>query len=141
VVDLGSGFTSFVLRTWAASSGAEAWSVDDSAEWLERTRAYLGEKGVSSERLLTWEQASGAGGPRGFDLVLHDMGTMETRARTLEAALDLAAPGGVVILDDVHKPEYRAVAKAALEARQLPWYSLKPWTRDGICRYAWMVIR
>jgi hypothetical protein len=39
IIDLGSGFTSFILRTYAAEHpGVEVWSVDDSAEWLERTR-------------------------------------------------------------------------------------------------------
>ena len=145
VVDLGSGYTSFVVRTWAAEEAAagreapEVWSVDDHAGWLEKTRAWLGEQGLSDEHLLTWEEFR-ASNPGDFDLVLHDMGSMETRARTLDAVLDLAAPGGLVILDDVHKPDFRRFAIERLEARGQGFFSLKAWTRDDLTRYAYLVM-
>src|SRR5690606_36998947 len=41
IADLGSGFSSYVVRK--AAPDAEAWSVDDSDEWIEVTRAYLRE--------------------------------------------------------------------------------------------------
>jgi hypothetical protein len=55
--------------------------------------------------------------------------------------LDLAKPGGLVILDDVHKPAYREAAMAVLEEMGLEWFSLREWTRDPLTRYAWLVIR
>lgn len=142
VVDLGSGFSSYALRRWAADAGEpgpETWSVDDSAEWLERTVQFLESRGMPTERVLTWhdfrQSEHGA-----FDLVLHDMGTMEFRAETLREVLDLARPGGLVVLDDVHKPAYRRFAQRELESLGLEYYSLKTWTRDRLTRYAWLVI-
>jgi len=142
VVDLGSGFTSFLLRTWAAETPddpPEVWSVDDHAGWLEKTRGWLGEQGLNDEHLVTWDDFVG-NNPGNFDLVLHDMGSMETRARTLDAVLDLSAPGGLVVIDDVHKPDFRRFAIERLEARGQPFFSLKAWTRDSLTRYCYLVI-
>lgn len=139
IIDLGSGFTSFILRTYAAEHpGVEVWSVDDSAEWLERTRSWLGEKGVSTAHLYTWDQLL-AQGRHDFDLVLHDMGMMDTRARCLMEAVDLAHEGGLVILDDVHMADYRDHVAKSLAGRTL--WSLKRFTRDPITRYAWLLQR
>jgi predicted O-methyltransferase YrrM len=139
VVDLGSGFTSFVLRDHARASGIEVHSVDDSAAWLDRTRGYLREKGVSDGNLHHWPDFQRLGMRGGFGLVLHDMGFMDVRLKTLEQVLDLAAPGGWVVLDDMHKAEYRAAALAVLERRRLEHWSLKALTRDRLTRYAYLV--
>ena len=142
VVDLGSGFSSFVFRTLAAraETDMEVWSVDDSSEWKEKTRQYLEEMKCQTENLHTWADFI-VDNPGDFDLVLHDMGTMEFRAETLRQALDLARPGGLVLLDDVHKPAYREEAKAVLEEMGLEWFSLREWTRDPLTRYVWLVVR
>jgi predicted O-methyltransferase YrrM len=141
-VDLGSGFSSFVLRTLASrvEEDVEIWSVDDSAEWRQKTQDYLEELDHQTQNLLTWDDFI-ANNPGDFDLVLHDMGSMEFREQTLRQALDLAKPGGLVILDDVHKPAYRKAAMAVLEELGLEWFSLREWTRDPLTRYAWLVIR
>ena len=46
-----------------------------------------------------------------------------------------------LILDDVHKPAYRAAAQGVLDELGLEWFSLREWTRDPLTRYAWLVIR
>lgn len=141
-VDLGSGFSSFVLRTLAQRSDrdVEIWSVDDSEEWMQKTRDYLTEMDRSAENLMTWDAFLGEE-PSGFDLVLHDMGSMEFREETLRKVLELAKPGGAIILDDVHKPAYRAAAQKVLEEMGLEWFSLRDWTRDPLTRYCWLVFR
>ncbi len=141
VVDLGSGFTSFALRRHAASvDGLEVHSVDDNAEWLEKTRAYLAEKGLSDANLHHWPAFGAADRKGAFDLVLHDMGFMDTRFRELEPVLDLARPGGLVILDDMHKPDYRAKALDVVARRGHACFSLKALTRDTLTRYAYLVV-
>ena len=111
----------------------EVWSVDDSPEWKEKTRYYLEEMKCLTTNLFTWDEFV-AKEERGFDLVLHDMGSMEFREETLRQALDLARPGGWVLLDDVHKPEYRNFAMSVLEEMGLEWFSLREWTRDDLTR-------
>jgi predicted O-methyltransferase YrrM len=141
VVDLGSGFTSFALRSAAAGQPVEVHSVDDSPEWLEKTRAYLDAQGVNSENLHTWTNFGAATRKGTFDLVLHDMGFMDFRFETLDLAVDLAGPGGLVVLDDMHKREYRDQALQRLTERGIPAWSLKRATRDNLLRYAYLSLR
>lgn len=140
VVDLGSGFSSWVLRRHAkAVGGCEVWSVDDDAAWLGRTRDYLVKMGVPTERVMTWPEFV-ASGADGFDLVFHDAGSMQFRADNLGVALDLAAAGGTVLLDDVHRFDYRVVAQAEVARRGLECLSTHAW-RDGYGRYQYIVRR
>ena len=55
VMDLGSGFSPYVFRSYQAEAQEEVKvrSVDDSPEWLQRTNDYLQEKGLSTDDLVT----------------------------------------------------------------------------------------
>lgn len=142
VVDLGSGFTSWALRQYKRDTGADLdiWSVDDSPEWLAKTRAFLAETGLDDDQLRVWSEFIEEDGHAGtFDLVLHDLGFMDTRFKALDKASALARPGGLVVLDDMHKPDFRDKALAQLEARGQAAYSLKVLTRDSLTRYAYLL--
>ena len=137
VVDLGSGFTSRSLRDWARDRDVTVHSVDDSPEWLEKTRAYLAETGQDDDNLHVWDDFAAGDFAGTFDLVVHDLGFMDTRYRVIEQAVGLARPGGLVLLDDMHKPEFRDQALAWVEAQGLAAYSLKTLTRDKLTRFAY----
>ncbi len=143
VVDLGSGFSSWVLRSYAASAdpSPEVHSVDDHEGWLERTRAYLEAQGVRTDNLWHWPAFISSVEPGSFDLVLHDMGSMEFRASSLPQVLTLARPGGHVVLDDVHKPDYRKHVEGVLAEHGLEYLSLKRITCDNKARYAFLVFK
>ncbi len=150
VVDLGSGFSSFVLRSYAAGTQAtaagaqapcEVHSVDDHAGWLGKTAEYLQGHGLDAERLWHWPDFIRDIEPGSFDLVLHDMGSMEFRAESLADVLTLAKSGGHVILDDVHKPAYRRHVHEVLEAKGLEHLSLKKITGDSKARFAYLVFQ
>lgn len=140
IVDLGSGFSSFVLRRWAAAQDdpPTIWSVDDHEGWLEKTRGWLEGMGVTADNTAFWDDFI-AMEHEPFDLVFHDLGRMDKRAAVLEQVLGLAREGGLVILDDVHKPEFRASAQATLAAKGMQSYSLKRLVRDDIARYSDLV--
>jgi predicted O-methyltransferase YrrM len=144
VVDLGSGFTSYVLRRYAKAAAAagqpcEVWSVDDHAEWLGRTREYLAEMGQDGSRVMVWGEFIKAA-PHDFDLVVHDAGSMQFRADNLGAALDLARSGGLVLLDDVHRFDYRAHALELLAQRGYKFLSVRA-LRDAYGRYPYAVFK
>jgi len=142
IADLGTGFSSFVLRRYARESGLNVgvWSVDDSTEWLGKTLEFLNRHGLDHENVLTWDNFVGQG-HGGFDLILHDLGSMETRAKTLPYVLSLANPGGWVILDDVHITEYAPIAKKTVRESGLDLYSLRGFTRDKFGRFASLAVR
>lgn len=144
IADLGSGFSSFMFRAWAKNSGrsAEVWSVDDSDEWLDATRDYLTGEGVSSENVISWEEFT-ADGRGHFDLVFHDISSkIAFRIAALPKAMELASPGGVVVLDDVHKKKkYQTFLRRTLAEAGEDYYDLKSLLKDRYGRYAWLVIR
>jgi hypothetical protein len=64
VLALGSGFSSYVLRRYAAQDNrGVVTSVDDSAEWLSVTKNFLLDHGLSTENLIdlkTFRKADGS---------------------------------------------------------------------------------
>lgn len=140
VLDAGSGFSSYVLRRFAAGNGdgdaAEVWSVDDNEQWLDATRGYLRDKGLDNERLLPWDQFTRTD-EREFDLIFHDLGqTRAVRADTLPEVCARLGPGGLILLDDFHKHSYRARAHEILARDGFEVVPLRHHTLDRFGRYA-----
>jgi predicted O-methyltransferase YrrM len=137
-LDLGSGFSSYVLRVYAsATNGVEVVSVDDAVSWLMRTRAFLESAGLREGHLLTWDAFSTTTHGR-FDLVLHDLGDFATRRRSLPVALDAVRPGGLIVVDDADRAVYSSFVRQALEERRFELFDMSGWTVDAIRRFSWV---
>jgi predicted O-methyltransferase YrrM len=133
VLDLGSGFSSYVVRAYAPLD-CEVVSVDDSPAWLARTQAYLGQQGVADRGSLVdieWLH----GDDSSFDLVFNDMGHMPTRCRWLPEVVRHIAPGGVMLIDDYQKFRYRELVKAYARIEGAAVMSLRRWTRNDFGGY------
>lgn len=133
IADLGSGFSSYVVRQ--APGSASAISVDDDPEWLQASRdfvaAELGDRSAEFVDLRTWRESDPS---MRYDLIFHDMGSMEVRAETLDLVADRVAPGGLLLLDDVHKSEYGEMAHQLLHSRPFVTYDLRALTLDDMNR-------
>lgn len=136
VLDLGSGFSSAVLRLYAreAAPGCVVHSVDDDAQWLERSRGFLRSLDLSDEGLLLWSERNALASA--YDLIFHDMGSMALREESLGFVLTHRAPSGLIVLDDMHKEPYGAVAARTCTDAGLQVISLHELTRDGYGRFA-----
>lgn len=136
ILDLGSGFSTYVECRWVrqAQSDTGIVSVDDSAEWLETTRAFLAGDGLSCE--LIERDDLGSLPDQSFDLAFDDMGRIEARADAIDTLVRVMAPGGVVILDDMNVRGYRADVRARLERAGWPLYSLRTQTIDERGRFS-----
>lgn len=143
LLDLGSGFSSFILRRYAATqNGAvSVTSIDDSGAWLEKTKAFLSARNVSTDRVITWEALRQDAGAKDFDLVLNDFSNIDTRLTILQDVVPWVKPGGLLILDDMHMLRYRAPIEKALESLGLKSFSLRRFCLDEIGRYPYLVIR
>lgn len=145
ILDLGSGFSSVVFRLYMqhATSKPTILSIDDSDEWLGKTRTFLEAHGLSVERMSTWQSFvnvnHGQTCDGAFDLVLHDLGDMEFRRATFGNILKLVRKGGLAVLDDAHYAGYRGFARWELEERRIDYYSLKRFTIDKFGRYSLLV--
>lgn len=142
ILDLGSGFSSFVFRLHMSEANPkpEVWSVDDSAEWLEKTRGFLINRRVPADNLATWDDwIDRAGG--GFDLVLYDMGGFDFRKQSFERVLGLVGENGTVILDDMHSADYGLHVRRLLRERNLAFFNLRHYTHDKYGRYSLLIHR
>ncbi|PQO45919.1 hypothetical protein [Blastopirellula marina] len=137
-VDLGSGFSSFVLRYAAQKHGGAVISVDDSAEWLGRTGRFLNECGLASDNLLEFERFRSST-KESFPLVFHDLGSFATRIESLEFVTKLRADGGVLILDDAHREALRHAANYVVGGRNESIYDFRSLSSDSYGRYPWIV--
>jgi predicted O-methyltransferase YrrM len=140
LLDTGSGFSSYVLRRYAAENGAEVVSADDSPEWLDRTREFLNSNDLSTEGLVTWaEFLSRSWDP--FDVVFHDVAGGQVREDGMPVVAKALAPGGCVIFDDAHHTEHRARMHRTVKESDLHAYSLRRWVLDEYGRYAILATR
>jgi predicted O-methyltransferase YrrM len=130
ILDLGSGISSFVLRHF----DVEVWSVDDDKEWLDKTRGFLTQEGVSTENVIHLDDFDWS---KRFDLVFHDFGHMEVREQFLSQAVASTEQGGLLVLDDVHKLHYRVVVQREITQ---PSFSLRKWTEDEYGRFGMAVL-
>lgn len=142
ILDLGSGFSSFVLRTYAAHHNeVTVWSIDDSSEWLERTKNYLKTHNLSIDHMMLWHEFCQDSHFGLFDLVFHDMGSMTLRHQVLEKVLRMGRDvQSVILLDDVHKPLYARHLHHSLDRRSYRYFDLILNTLDDEQRYCGLVI-
>jgi predicted O-methyltransferase YrrM len=142
LLDLGSGFSSYVLRAYAAGvPGAVAWSVDADPAWLEKTRAFLVSEGLSTEHLYNWSDfltLASTNGPGTFDLVVHDLSTVRSRHGTIQFVLSLVRPGGALVLDDMDVDAYRRHVRSELDAAGAKHVDIRNKTLDSRNRYSWL---
>lgn len=142
ILDLGSGFSSYVLRSYVANMNSEArvTSVDDNESWLEKTKSFMESSKLSVERILTWTDFQKNNKGR-YDLIFHDLGGMKTRAGSIAFVLTLLTSSGVAVLDDMNEPTYSKAAKSAIKDAGLSYYSARKFTVDGIGRFSGVVIK
>jgi predicted O-methyltransferase YrrM len=134
VMDLGSGFSSYVLRYYQRQDdeSVEVLSVDDSADWIPKTVGFLERHSMPTDGVVPWTAMP----DRHFDLVFHDLGGMQLRHEALPRALAAVSDSGVLLCDDTHWPQLNARARSCAAAAERSIHSLRHWTLDDIGRYA-----
>jgi predicted O-methyltransferase YrrM len=137
ILDLGSGFSSFLFRFYAAGADPvpEIWSVDDSAEWLEKTRSYLTRHELPDANLLTWDNLITRDAGR-FDLVLYDLGGFDFRKNSFSRVLEYVGDHAFLVVDDMHAAEFGRHVIRLLGKTGFPYFSARTYTNDKYGRYS-----
>ena len=137
VLDLGSGFSTYVLRRYKEEAGdnVEVLSVDDDAEWLTKTAAFVRSKGLSDDNLEAWTQFSSVN-QAPFDAVYFDIASTELRLSIFDQAVSSCRAGGLFMVDDCHSPTIRQGVLEAADRCNCEILSLYNWTLDRFGRYA-----
>jgi hypothetical protein len=146
VVDLGSGFSSFLFRHYQsrrtkAGEDCRVFSCDDNEYWLERTANFLDQKNLPVSGLMLWDRFLVEHGHERPDLILHDLGYMPVRIKALPQVLNLCTDQTIAIIDDVHKRQMRHEVLDQIRKRGLLGYDLTRFTFDIFGRYAWMLTK
>lgn len=147
VLELGSGFSSWALRSWQAKAkrarertpvaAPQVWTIDDEAKWLATTRIELTELGLDTTNLWSLARLIECGFANAFDVVFVDLDSAATRVKYVGEIVQWAKPGGLIVLDDWHMPHYRAPMTLALASRGMHVFDV-PETTDEWGRYlAW----
>lgn len=134
ILDMGSGFTSFLLRSYALSTGATVVSVDDDERWLLKTEQFLTMHNLPTANMMLLDKFLGSSLDI-FDLIVFDLNFVEVRIMYVNDVVGRLAPSGIIFFDDVHKIDYlmnllEKVAKAPIRL-----FDLKPVTYDAYSRY------
>lgn len=137
VLDLGSGFSSAALRRFTE---ANVCTVDHDAVWLEKSREFARKRADDRGDWLTWDDfLAGSHGP--FDLVINDLGGLQRRVDSFEVIWETIRPGGFLIIDDMHKADFRRGMVDALQNVEHVRYDIQRETLDEFKRYAYLVQR
>jgi predicted O-methyltransferase YrrM len=138
ILDLGSGFSSYVFRRYKAESLNEAhvYSVDSDKLWLEKTRDYLTGNNLNNQNMYHWEEFKKIKKPL-FDLIFVDIRPIERRLKYFNSFVSYLSKSGAIIYDDCHKPHllrplYDKVKQSAVPLRH---YNIKKYTIDEIGRF------
>lgn len=139
VCDLGSGFTSYVLRRYAADAGypVTVTSVDDEPEWLDKSAAFIRRHRLSSAGMSTYDDWATYADT--FDVIIHDFNSGDTRNRTMWEVAARVNPGGTVIFDDMQNEGHRNEMTEVATAYGWPLVDVHDATTDETHRYAGMV--
>ncbi len=135
ILDLGSGFSSLVSRRYGREVQASCWSVDDDAAWLQRTKDYLHQNQELDTQCLLLDDFVRSG-ENGFDAILLDLNFVEVRKNFIQLAVERCGAGGLILFDDVHKPEYLFEVLKQCRALSVSIYDISEFTRDQYGRYA-----
>lgn len=120
VLDIGSGFSSYVLRS---HEGTYAWSVEEDASWADYTRKFLAGKGLDAGHVFDGLDFRGLDGK--FDLVLLDSKGEVPRIQRLRKAAALVKDGGTLIVDDGHFPSLHRCCKVWAKIQGYEFADLK----------------
>lgn len=147
VLEMGSGFSTFVLRRAAAAVGTKVFSVDHDESWLGFVRGLVStDPALDQSNFYTVEEIKtlvAAEGNR-FGIVFVDHGpTWRARLRDLGWCRSALADEGQLILDDWYPPETRAHKNYTVPARarlhrlgmklRLAADSQRPGDRKALC--------
>jgi predicted O-methyltransferase YrrM len=140
VCDLGSGFTSYTLRAYAALADhpVTVTTVDDSPEWLDRTREFLSAASLPTDSLVEWDTWSED--PGTYDVIVHDLAHGDLRNLSMWVAAGALTEGGMILFDDAQNASHVAEMFKVAEANGLKMADIRQWTSDEVGRFSLLAV-
>lgn len=137
VCDLGSGFSSYVLRRYAdeADYDVTVHSVDSDAEWLAKTREWCGTDDgfYMGHEWMTIDAR--------YDVVVNDYDSGNTRDQFAQHGIIRLNAAGAIVFDDAHHPDHHDFMGVICQRNRLALLDLYHQTRDEVHRFAMVGVR
>lgn len=139
ILDLGSGFSSYIFRSLPSIIGEGyqpvIWSVDDSPEWINETKTFLASHDIPSDSVITWDAFVQKNlGP--FNFMLYDLGGFEFRKENLNQIIKLCDKNGMIIFDDMHSAEFGRYLNKTLKKTNCTYFDVRYYSKDKFGRYS-----
>jgi len=135
-LDLGAGFSSYVLRLASKNSNNfTVYSVDDDNAWLQKTISYLKENDLQTFNVIGMEDFKKLNGLT-LDLILLDLNFVEVRKNYIDTSIEMLNDKGILIFDDTHKIEYLRIVKERCLKNNISLFDFKSSTIDSFKRFA-----
>jgi predicted O-methyltransferase YrrM len=135
VADLGSGFSSYVTRMYAADAAHDVRvvSVDDNAHWLANTRRFLTDHNLSVDGLHdeSWRHTS-----HQYDVICHDYASGDIRNEWMVVAVEHRSMDGVLVFDDAQNRNHHFNMAETARRFGLRLFDVYEQTVDEVGRYA-----
>lgn len=135
VLDLGSGFSSYVLRRQRQEEGLamRVLSLDTNPAWLERSQEYVRQQGLGDEGFGLWDAAD----DEVFDLVFLDIERPPQRNSFVPPTLQrFCRNHTALLLDDLHMSGYRLYVLETLLQGSFCHLDCRRYTMDRFGRWA-----
>ncbi len=141
ILDLGSGFSSFVFRRYQQESTqpCTVYSCDDNPFWLEKTSVYLESNQLSNQHLYDWDSFREEFPHLESDLILFDLSSPTRRVGVLPLITNYLTPRTLLCVDDVHKALVRDATEQLIRAAGLRYADLSPCSLDQFGRFSWLL--
>lgn len=140
VLDLGSGFSSYYLRYYSGQQNWGITTVDDNADWLNKSKDYCNSHNTNINGFYTWDNIKNQYWL--YDVVFMDLGITKNRPKYIETVLiNFCSPKTLILFDDMHKPTIRQATEQALSKYDYLEIGVKDQTMDEFGRYCKLVFR
>lgn len=143
ILDLGSGFTTWLSYYAARNSGNTAIiSVDSSNTWIARNKEFLRKQNVDSA-IINYETFKECPPDLPYgSFIINDIGDPDNfslRESSLSLLTDYVKNGAVLFLDDIHKPSVKNAALKFIRENNFRFQDLCTATFDHFGRYSWLI--
>lgn len=142
VVDLGSGFTSYVLRLYASQCDypVVVHSVDDDPYWLERSVRFCEfHKGLDLDGFLSDDEWMAS--DQTYDVIVHDMASGDKRNEFAGHAADRLNAGGHLLLDDAQNHSHHHAFSDVCRYRGMTLVDIWAQTIEEAGRFAALAVK
>ncbi len=139
ILDLGTGISSAIFRLYrrTAEEPCTVTSLDASAAWLEKSRAFSLEVTGDGQGFFTWETYAGR---EPFDLVFVDIDYTPNRPAYYDPVLTrFTEKGSLVVFDDMHSRILSAAYREAVAGHPHVAYDIKAVTFDFFGRFSTLI--